>query len=559
LPQRTYYQEKSIEIIGEVMANYPTDGFFFNWFNFSMRDYSGTYHGICQCAHCQRRFRDRFGATLPKEEDWSNPAYLLWRQYVRETLEELAGRIRESIKTRNPDVALILRQNPDVIMHEVNNAVDRPLPLWKYWAGEVGRESRTAHPEKPCTINAVMFLDLPYRFSAEQPGLVGLHLAQTIALGVNPYAYVIGTTANQPDRKNFGIVRQMLSFHRDHMGYYTGMRSAAKVAIISSIRSEERYGRADGIQKVQKARRGAFRALIEGHVPFDILPDEHLVAASEDGRLARYECVVLPNVAALDDKQLATLDAYVEAGGGLVATYDSAAFDADGNPRPGFGLKCLGVDSITARREGPHAMRSAYLRVTRREDLPDSDDTDFVALDRAFLHISLRKGAVPSFALIPPSRYGPPEKIYWDIETNHPGLVWHTYGKGKTAYFPWPVDALFFDHSLPEHRTLIVNAVTRVSAGGRQVVTSAPPQVEVNVGAGPTDTTLVHLINYSGHQERSFHEPLEVRDIGVEVRGVTCTRARSTWLERDLPVEQTAGGVAFTVPKLALFDMIALT
>jgi hypothetical protein len=204
-------------------------------------------------------------------------------------------------------------------------------------------------------------------------------------------------------------------------------------------------------------------------------------------------------------------------------------------------------------------MRSAYLRVTRREDLPDSDETDFVALDRAFVHVSLREGAVPSFALIPPSRYGPPEKTYWEIETDHPGLVWSTYGKGKTAYFPWPVDALFFDHSLPEHRTLLVNAVARVSAGGRQVVTNAPPQVEVSVGAGPTGTTLVHLINYSGHQEHSFHDPLDIRDIRVQVRGVTCSRARSMWLERDLPVEATAGGVAFTVPRLGLFDMVALT
>jgi hypothetical protein len=157
---------------------------------------------------------ERYGLDLPTEEDWGNPAYLKWLEYTRETLAGLAGRIRAFIKEHNPDVALILRHNPDVIMHEVNNAVDRPLPLWKYWAGEVGRESRTAHPDKPVTINSVMFLDLPYRFSAEQPGLVGLHLAQTIAVGANPYAYVVGTTENQPDRKGFGIVGEMLRFHR---------------------------------------------------------------------------------------------------------------------------------------------------------------------------------------------------------------------------------------------------------------------------------------------------------------------------------------------------------
>jgi hypothetical protein len=557
-PSGPYYQEKTFEILGEVLGRYPVDGFFFNWFNFSQRDYSGTYHGICQCVHCQRGFAARFGLPLPKEEDWANPAYLAWRDYTRETLADLAGRVRAFIKERNPEAGLILRQNPDVIMHEVNNAVDRPLPLWVYWAGEVGRESRTTHPDKPVTINSVMFLDLPYRFSAEQPGLVGLHLAQTLAQGANPWAYVVGTPT-QPDRKNFPIVGEMLRFHRDHTELYVGLRSAARVAILSSLRSEERYARAEGVARVQNERRGVFRALIEGHVPFDILPDEQLTAAAADGRLARYTALVLPNVAALDDDQLRVLDRYVEAGGGLVATYDTAGFDAAGQPRAEIGLRSLGARRLTARREGPHALRAAYLRVTRPEDLPGSDATDLVALDRAFLYVEPRPEAVPSLALIPPSRYGPPEKTYWEIETEHPGLLWQRYGLGRTAYFPWPIGALFFDLSLPEHRALLVHAVEEVATGGRQVVTNAPPQVEIVVGQQPaTARTLVHLINYSGHQERSFHEPLEIRDLQVAVRGVAGRQARSTRLNEPLPFATTADGVSFTLPRLALFDLVVI-
>ena len=60
----------------------------------------------------------------------------------------------------------------------------------------------------------------------------------------------------------------------------------------------------------------------------------------------------------------------------------------------------------------------------------------------------------PPFTFVGPTPYGPPEKCWWDesLETDHPGLLWHTYGKGRTAYFPWPVDALFYGHSLPECR-----------------------------------------------------------------------------------------------------------
>ncbi|MDP8922246.1 MAG: beta-galactosidase trimerization domain-containing protein, partial [Chloroflexota bacterium] len=395
-PNAPYYQEKSFEIIGEILDRYAVDGFFFNMFNHPLRDYSGVYHGICQCVHCHTRFRAETGQALPASEDWSNPAYVRWRKWSRAVLHDLAGRIRAFIKERRPDVALVLRHNPDVTMHEVNNAIDRPLPLWRQWAGEFAREARTAFPDRPAVCNSVMFLDFPYRFSAEQPGLIGLHLAQTIAHGVNPWAYVIGTTRNQPDRKNFAIVRWMLRFHRDHADVYAGLRSAARVAIVASVRSEERLafalGAEEGAARVERAKKGAYRALAESQIPFDILPDSQLVAAAKDGRLARYRALVLPNVTHLTDEEAAVLDEYVANGGGLVATYETGGYDPDGGLRSELALRSLGARRVLSRRSAPptigradvrdipRPMRGAYLKVTRREDLPGCDDTDLVML-----------------------------------------------------------------------------------------------------------------------------------------------------------------------------------
>jgi hypothetical protein len=575
-PNAPYYQEKSFEILGEVLDRYRVDGFFFNQFNHPLRDYSHVYHGICQCVHCRSRFAEATGMALPTSEDWGSPAYLRWRKWSRGVLHDLAGRVRAFIKERNPDVALILRFDPDVVFNEVNNAVDRPLPLWRHWAGEFGRQARTAQPDRPAVQNSVMFLDIPYRFTAEQPGLIGLHLSQTIAQGVNPWAYVIGTTRNQPDRKNFAIVRRMLSFHRDNQAVYDGLRSAARVAIVSSTRSEERigavHGGEDGAAQVLNARRGVYRALVEGQVPFDILPDDLLVAAAKDGRLARYDALVLPNVAVLDDAQAAALDGYVEAGGGLVATYETGRYNPDGSARSELALRSLGATRILSRRAGPSTidvadtagihrpMRSSYLRVTRREDLPGFDQTDFVMLDRAFLTVQPREGVVPSMTMVPQSRSGPPEKIYWDYETDHPGLLHHAHGRGRTAYFPWPVDALFYDHSLPEHRALLVQAVATVAGGRRQVIAEAPPQVEVVVGRRPEGSQVVHLINHSGHQDRSYHDPLPIFDVGlsIDVGDAAPAQARSLVAGEKLPLERDGERVSIRLPRLDLFEAIVL-
>lgn len=64
------------------------------------------------------------------------------------------------------------------MFYEANNAIERPQPLWVHGVGDFIRESRTAHPDKPVWVNTVMFLDLPYRFTVEQPGYLGLHFAR---------------------------------------------------------------------------------------------------------------------------------------------------------------------------------------------------------------------------------------------------------------------------------------------------------------------------------------------------------------------------------------------
>lgn len=570
-PSGPYYQEKSLEVIAEILDGYAVDAFFFNMFGMALRDYSGNYHGICQCVNCRQRFATFSRADpligramqLPREESYADPAYPVWRRYTRELLDGIAGRVRQFIKSRRPDVALLLNSNPDVTFHEINNAVDRPLPLWRYHAGEVAKTLRNAHPGRPVAINAVMFWDIPYRFAAEQPGMVELSLAQVIANGANPYSYVLGHTANQPDRKNFAAVRRMHQFHKANEAWYEGLESAAEVLLISPLQSQDAYGD-DFTAKAQHAFRGAYRALVERHLPFDVLSDDQLAAADASGRLARYRAVVLPNAAALSDEQAALLDRYVEQGGGIVATFETATHDAQGAARGdgAIALQSLGAARVLAKRDGVKELRGSYLRVTRREDLPDLPETDLIAVDRAFLYVEPREGAEPSFAFIGPSVYGPPEKCWWDeaLETGHPGLLWHRYGQGQTAYFPWPVDTLFYGHSLMECRSLLGLAVQRV-AGGSTVETDLPPQVEVTLHRQPASgATLVHLVNSSGHQDRSYHEPASFMDRRIAVRaGRPVQRVTSSALQQELRFEQDGDWVRFTLPRLELLDLLVLT
>lgn len=374
----------------------------------------------------------------------------------------------------------------------------------------------------------------------DQPGRLGLYFAQTLAHGANPSAYMVGT----PDlfsSSDFDVVRDVLRFHRDHAEHYAGLVSDARVLVLSSLRSEELLG---GGEAIVAERRGVHRALVEEHIPFDLLPAESLVAASD--RLSSYDVIVLPNVGCLGDEQCRILDRYVEAGGGLVATYDTAGYDDDGVPRAELGLSSLGGRRVIDRQT---TARSAYLK--------DTDGT-MILLDKAFLVVEPHSDAEGSMPLVPPSRYGPPEKCYWDIETDHPGLLSRRHGAGQTALVPWPVGGLFHELRRPEHRRVIASAVRRVARGEPLVETDAPPQVEIVVGRQPGhDRRVVHLVNFSGVDDRAFHDPLEIRDIRLSVRG-SFTSARALRLGEELPCTADGSTTSVVLPRLGLFELLVL-
>jgi hypothetical protein len=556
-PSAAYYQEKSFEILGEVLDHYSVDGLFFNWFNFNERDYSGRPRGICQCWSCRSRFRRATGHDLPLSPDSAYEVYLQWRTFTREVLRDLAERIREFIHRRREDVALVLPYNPDVIMHEVNNALDRPQPLWVTWAGEQTRRARGESPGKPVMINSVTFLDLPYRFTAEQPGLVQLELAQVISQGCNPSAYIIGTP-DLADRRALSASRELLRFHRENARYYKDLHSCARVLLVWPARSAEIRDQTMPNGGSLDEARGVYRALLEGHVPFDMVTDEELGRAAADGELARYGALVLPGVSILSAEEVRLVDAFVQAGGGLVATADTGLFDVGGTEVAEVRLASLGAGRLRFRREGRDLYRSSYLAVTDPADLPGANTDARLPLDAFFLHMEPRAGARESLAFVPPSRYGPPEKCYGAGPTEQAGLFHYRFGNGQSAFCPWPSGSLYYRTGLADFRELLVAAVLHVSPEGRQVETDAPPQVEVVVSNQDVHhRLLVHLINYSGYQGRAFYEPIVLRSVSISVRaGGVFGRARAVRAGCDLEVRARDGLVSTELDRLGLFELL---
>jgi hypothetical protein len=561
-PSGPYNQEHSLAVLGEVLERYPIDGVFFNMFGFAPWDYSGNYHGVCQCANCRRRFAEQYGRDLPPAEDWDDPAWVDYLEFARRTAADLSARLRDFIHQQRPDVALVLFMNAgegDVVVHEINNAIQRPLPYWAHNTGEKIKLSQGQYPGRPVAINSVLFLDIPYRFASEQPAYIGLRLAQMLAHGANPYTYVIGTT-RQPDRRNQAVVRELYAYHERQAETFTGLVTAARCALVLPERAQSLYNRGRSFDAVTAAFRGLYRALTESHIPFDVFADRAIAEKAASGALEGYDLLALPNAAWLSDAEGQALDGFVAAGGKLLATFESGLYDERGRPRRRPLLSCLGFTEALRRRD---EMRSAVLRIrpADRPLLPGLEDCDLLALLGAYLYVQAAAESVKHLPLIPPMRYGPPEKCYWETETGWPGALVQASGAGRAAYLPWQPDRFYYSHSLPEYRALLAGLALRLAPEIALISTNAGPAVEMVLRDQPAGgRRVLSLVNYSGQNGRAFFEPVEMRDLEI---GVACPRPSgrvwATRLEQELDFEEKDGFVHFRLPRLGLFERVVIS
>src|SRR5262249_15976918 len=89
------------------------------------------------------------------------------------------------------------------------------------------------------------------------------------------------------------------------------------------------------------------QTLIQAKIPFDIIFDQHLKNSAKD------RVVILGDVECLSDEQLDLIRAYVQNGGGLVATEWTSLYTEWRVLRPGFGLGDLfKVKAPTLRDNG---------------------------------------------------------------------------------------------------------------------------------------------------------------------------------------------------------------
>jgi Hypothetical glycosyl hydrolase 6 len=505
-----YYRNHALTILTEALGRYDVDGLFFNMFGNPAADYSGVPMGPCQCDACQRRYRARFGRGVPATADADYAAFMA------ESSREVAAAIAALIHAKRPKAAFLtyIKDHTDGIMSESNTAIGRVLPLWPYSASDNVSRSLGSEPDKLAVNLSMSFVDFPWRYAHVPQAETELRLYQNIAHG-GPPAFAMVGTMDQQDRLGLIAARPVFRWHAEHEDLYVGQRNAARVLLLTTGDTS--------------SYRGFFRVLTEQHVPFVVSENLRWL---EDAP-TRFDLVVAPG------RPPRELEAFVRDGGRLLVAGTTAP------------------DLPIGRIVGRKPRTQGYWRVHDHALLPSLSDTNLLFFDSEY--VELEPAGKSALTLIPPSMFGPPEKVWADkVETTTPGLVLVEHGKGRAAYIPWDVGGLYYRHSSQGHAGLIADLIDRLLPQGRQVKTDAHPLVEMTLMEQPSRRRmLVHLVNATGHSDTAYFPPVEIRDIRIQVAG-NFHRAAAVALNRALTVTEDGRYRSFTLPSLKAYEVVVI-
>ncbi len=547
-----YQQEYLFEILGEAIRKYPLDGIFFNMIGYQTRDYSRNYHGICQSDACKRRFREwSNGLNVPTKEDSNDPVFRQYQEFRRVTSDELFYRVHDFIKEKRPGIAICTYTDAgvDLIRRESGSHIWDERPAFNYHSTDNVKRGLGSYRGKQVANTAVHFVDIPFRHSSVSPHLTGMRLIENILSGGILDFYMIGRLDNQDDRAALHVVKDIYNFHARNERYFQKLRSPADLLLV----------RGDSNQEF----RGLLRILAANHLTFDMMEARRVAADDTPRPLEDYNLVVLAGAARLSDAACERIDAYVKAGGKVLATGATSTRDEIGNPMERFRLNSAGVRPEFKVHEKAHGM---YLRVFPEDKAAlarpsEFDDLDILYLWTDFLEFQPESGAGSHLGLIPQAMYGPPEKCYYTDVTRIPGLIVNDYGEGRFAYLPWGVGAMYEHRSHHGHLALVAAAVRNILEYRPPVELDASPLVEVaHQQAIDGSFEWIGLANHSGQLGTAFHAPSPMRGVTIRYRSGAGVRSARLLRSGETVAARTAadGSVLIEVPELRDFEIVVL-
>jgi hypothetical protein len=587
-----YYDQYLPAVLREIAARYRPDGFTDNSFSGPNR------HHISYSPYAARAFKEATSLDLPRRPDWDDPVYRRWIEWSYQRRLEIWDLNNEAAQEAGGPDCLWLGMTGGHVLGQGASLRDYEAICARSEIVMLDFQSRPAHGglkqngEVGKLVHGLLGWDkvIPesmaqYEHAARQPFRVAsksvpearLWMVEGFAGTIQPWWHHIG--AYHEDRRQYKTPLPLMRWHAKHESYLLRRQPVATVGVVWSQRSNDVYVREAGETRFHQPWQGITQSLVRARIPYLPVYVDHIARDAE-----MLSTLILPNVGALSDAQCQAVHRYVEQGGSLIVSGETAMYDEEGQRRPEMALSdLLGVRILDAahgsvepvpsgwsdwrqhsylrlhpeRRaavDGPQTGQEPPLAGARHPMLAGFDETDILPFGGRLQLVEAGEGTTVPATFIPAFPTYPPETAWMRIpDSGLPALVLAERANGaRTAYLAADVDRCFGRDHLPDHATLLANLV-RWAAGD-----TIPLAVK---GGGYVDCHLyrqqgrmiLHLVNLTGTDTRPMYEfvpvgPLQVRvRLAEDVSGGAC---RLLVAGGQVPLSVEAGWARFEVGRI---------
>ena len=539
-----YYQEHIPAILTEISQMYKSEGFTDNSWSGLGRE------SICYCENCKKSFRDKTGQNIPAKKNWDDKVYKRWIRWNYDRRLEIwdlnnkttkaagganctwSGMNSGSISGQSKSFRDYkeIAKRADIIMLDDQSRTDAGGFQHN---GEIGKLLHGLLGwNKLCPESMAQYDHVKpwFRLGSKPAAEARMWMLNGIAGGIQPWWHMVA--AYHEDRRMYHTAEPVMNWHKKNEEYLLNRTPVANIGVVWSQENTDYYGRDEADELVELPWRGMTQALIRARIPYLPVHADHI-----DRDAAQFSLLILPNLALMNDKQIASIRRFVEKGGSLIATGDTSLYDEMGDLRNDYALADIfGAHAINptakqvlpeekmareayhtyvrltpelrAQMIGPHIPSEPMVTGKRHAILKGFEETDILPYGGLLHPLKVDSGADVLLTYIPQFPTYPPEKSYMrEPKTDIPGLIIRTNAKGgRVAFIPADFDKQFGRFNHPDHGDLLANIVRWAAKD------DLPLTVE---GAGLVDCHLyqqsgrmvLHIINLTS--AATWRQPLD--------------------------------------------------
>ena len=560
----------------EVCANYDIDGIFIDELSFQ---------GWCTCKSCRKDFKKKHNQDLPmevKDQNWGSQQWKNFLSWRYECVGKFAKEIYEEVKEINNDIkcffqgafplsarefrpemswrsskecsgwytplfyaqGLDIYRLEDILQYE-NYGTGRGMPIW--WIGASLKLGRSIAPDKPRTV-LLEYPYLPWITSSLPKDELELKAFEVVANQGSPWfpMYAPGLA----DERGWKSVEKVLNFMKENPEICQ-MQSLASIALIFSRETADFYGNSAAKQNYLNEIYGFYRMLLEEQVQFDILTTQTL----KERHLEQYKTLILPNLACLNEPELANIRQFVENGGNLLMTYETGFYDKFGNRKKNFGFKDLiGGDVRGDKLE----LGYGYLRVKEEHPITKGfKKNSLIQVAGDLPEIELKSDSTKNLAAIVKG----PENFFALIgeDIALPSLICGRYGAGKFVYIPLSLGKIYHMAEIADLKRLTKNILSWFDSESVKVEIKEARAIEVLAYFNSSkDRFIICLLNHVTTNVRRMTSITPLKDLTLKISnlGIVVHQVRSLLSSEKLKFMLNEDTVEIKIKQLKVFEAI---